>query len=266
MGVVGAALWMFPYAKVSVLWALERYTTTEWLSADWPMWGVGAYFWASTCSTSSSSAARTASATSPTWAAPLAGFLVCMAFRPHRDSEMASESKATLAEVKDLSVLSRMELAELHLGNPTDDLIVLHWMDKSLREAHGPKQECVDAFFKALPKMRREMDPRVLAAPILALSGKGLVKAREMVSLAGDLERAGDNQSAMRLYEVGLRRRRRHRRRAGDRLLPHRPHQRERRPPARPRRSPATPRSCTAGRWGRSRRRRRCGRRGFGSG
>ncbi len=198
MGVMGAALWMFPYAKVTTLWGWGY----RWRITDWPMWGVGLYyvgfdlleFWLFSGKDGVGHLAHLGGVA--------AGFVLCMAFRPKRDSEMASESKATLAEVKDLSVLSRMELAELHLGNPTDVLIVLHWMDKSLREARGPNQACVDAFFKALPKMRREMDPRALAAPLVALSGQGLVKAREMVSIAGDLERAADNANAMRLYEI----------------------------------------------------------------
>ena len=75
-------------------------------------------------------------------------------------------------------------------------------MDKSLREPQGPTEACLDAFFKALPKMRREMDARTLVGPILGLAAIGRVKAREMVSIAGDLERAGDALNAMRLYEV----------------------------------------------------------------
>ncbi len=199
MGVVGAALWMFPYGKVSVLWGWNIFTIRV---TDWPMWGVGLYYLGWDLLNFFLFGGRDGVGHLAHLGGALAGFLACIALRPKRDSEMASESKATLAEVKDLSVLSRMELAELHLGNPSDDLIVLHWMDKSLREAYGPKQECVDAFFKALPRMRREMDPRVLAAPMTALADRGLVKAREMVSLAGDLERAGDNLAAKRLYEL----------------------------------------------------------------
>ena len=199
MGVVGAALWMFPYGKVSVLWGFNIFTIRI---TDWPMWGVGLYYLGFDLLEFFLFSGKDGVGHLAHLGGALAGFLLCVAFRPRRDSEMASESKAVLAEMKDLSILSRMELAELHLGNPDDPLIVLHWMDKSLREAHGPNQACVDAFFKALPKMRRELDPRVLATPMLGLAHKGLVKARELVSLAGDLERAGDNGSAMRLYEA----------------------------------------------------------------
>lgn len=205
MGVMGAALWMFPYAKVTVLsrWG-ERGDGVGFLfpTSDWPMWGVCLYFLGFDLVYFVFLGKSSGTAHLAHLGGAAAGFLACMAFRPHRDSEMASESKATLAEVKDLSVLSRMELAELHLGNPSDPLIVLHWMDKSLRDPQGPSQDCVDAFFKQLPRMRREMDVRVLANPMLGLSSRGLVKAREMVSLAGDLERAADNVSAIQLYET----------------------------------------------------------------
>ncbi|RYG24722.1 rhomboid family intramembrane serine protease [bacterium] len=199
MGIVGAALWMFPYGKVTTLWGWSIFTIRV---TDWPMWGVSLYYLGFDLLEFFLFGGKDGVGHLAHLGGALAGFLVCIAFRPKRDSEMASDSKATLAEVKDLGILGRMELAELHRVNPDDPLIVLHWMDKSLRESQGPNQACVDAFFKHLPKMRREMDPRVLAAPIMGLSHKGLVKAREMVSLAGDLERTSDNVNAMRLYEV----------------------------------------------------------------
>lgn len=205
MGIVGAALWMFPYAKVTMLsrWG-ERGDGLGMLfpTSDWPMWGVALYFLGFDLLYYVLLGKASGTAHLAHLGGALAGLVLCAVCRPHRDSETASESKATLAEVKDLAVLSRMELAELHLGNPTDDLITLHWMTKSLRDPQGPNQACVNAFFKALPKMRREMDPRVLAAPIVGLAPGGLVKAREMVSFAGDLERAQDNVNAMRLYEM----------------------------------------------------------------
>ena len=196
-GVVGAALWMFPYAKVTTLWGWGY----RWQITDWPMWGVALYYlgfevlWAMlSIQDGIGHLAHLGGA--------LVGFVGCILLRPKRDSEMASESKATLAEVKDLGVLSRMELAELHLGNPGDPLIVLHWMDKSLRDPRGPNEACLAAFMKALPKMRREMDPRPLAAPILGLAHLGHVSARDLISIAGDLERAADGQNALRLYEM----------------------------------------------------------------
>jgi len=198
MGIVGAALWMFPYAKVTTLWGWG----IRWQITDWPMWGVGLYFLGLDLVFYLLIGRASGTAHLAHLGGAFAGFILCILCRPTRDSEMASDSKATLAEVKDLGVLGRMELAELHRTNPEDAHIVLHWMDKSLREPRGPNQECVDAFFKHLPKMRREMDARTLAKPIAGLAFHGLVKAKEMVSLAGDLERAADNVNAMRLYET----------------------------------------------------------------
>ena len=210
MGVVGAAIWTFPHAKVTVLSPWNRYfnggadSVQEWIFpvADWSMWVVALYFLGLDAVYQLVFSGADGVGHLAHLGGAAVGFLLCIAFRPHRDSESASESKATLAEVKDLSVLRRMELAELHLGNPGDVLIILHWMDKSLREPQGPSQTCTDAFLKALPRMRRELDPRVLAAPVLGLAPRNLVKAREIVAIAGDLERAGDPLNAMRLYEA----------------------------------------------------------------
>lgn len=206
MGIMGAALWMFPHAKVTVLsrWGergdeglgmLFRYS-------DWSMWVVGLYYLGFDLLFYMLIGKASGTAHLAHLGGALAGFLLCALCRPHRDSEMASQSKATLAEVKDLAVLSRLELAELHLGNPHDPLIVLHWMDKSLRDTQGPNQACLAAFEKAFPKMRREIDPRALAAPMLGLAHLGKVRARDLIALAGDLERAADTQNALRLYEV----------------------------------------------------------------
>lgn len=198
MGVMGAALWMFPHAKITVFWWTRYRVGMD----DFPMWGVGLYFIGLDLLYFMIFGQKSGTAHLAHLGGTFAGFILCILCFPKRDSEMASDSKAVLAEVKDLGVLGRIELAELHRTNPEDVHVVLHWMDKSLREPRGPNQECVDAFFKHLPKMRREMDPRTLAKPIQGLAFHGLVKAKEMVALAGDLERAADNVNAMRLYET----------------------------------------------------------------
>ena len=208
MGVVGAALWTFPHAKIVVLSRFNRWfgggEPDNWFfpTADWSLWVVALYFLGLDLVYQLIFSGADGVGHLAHLGGAIVGFLVCIAFRPHRDSETASASKATLAEVKDLSVLRRMELAELHVGNPNDALVTLHWMDKSLREPQGPTQACLDAFFKALPKMRREMDPRTLVGPILGLASGGRMKARDLTSIAGDLERAGDALNAMRLYEI----------------------------------------------------------------
>ncbi len=205
MGIMGAALWMFPYAKVTVLsrWG-ERGEGLGMLfaSSDWPMWGVGLYYLGFDLLFYLLIGKSSGTAHLAHLGGAFAGFLLCALCRPHRDSETASQSKAVLAEVKDLGVLSRMELAELHLGNPSDPLIVLHWMDKSLRAPQGPNEACLSAFMKALPRMRREVDVRALASPLLGLAHLGKVPTRDVIALAGDLERATDTRAALRLYEV----------------------------------------------------------------
>lgn len=198
MGVVGAALFMFPFAKVTTLWGFGY----RWGITDWPLWGAALYFLGIDLLLALIVGAHSGTGHLAHLGGALGGALICACFRPTRDSEMVSESKATLHEVKDLGVLSRMELGELHRTNPSDPVIVLHWMDKSLRDPYGVRDDCRQAFLTALPKMRREVDARSLANPVLALASQGCISSRELVSIAGDLERAADGVNAARMYEV----------------------------------------------------------------
>lgn len=196
MGVLAAAMFMFPHAKVTLFYAFYyRVGTTEW-----PMWGIGLLYLGFDL-LYASIGLKTGTAHFAHLGGALGGFLIAMLLRPKRDSEYASEAKATLADVKDYGILKRMELAELHRSNPEDPLIVLHWMDRSLRETHGLKQECADAFFRLYPKMLQEFDPRQIAPVVASLAAQDMIKAREIMDLAGRLERSNDTLTALSLYE-----------------------------------------------------------------
>ncbi len=118
---------------------------------------------------------------------------------------MVSEAKATLAETKDLSTLSRMELANLHKTNPSDLAVLLNWMYKSLREPGGPKPECRDAFLKSLPRLLQEQEIGPVATCLASLNMPfGTISTRYLMDCAGRLEKANDSLSAIRMYEAIL--------------------------------------------------------------
>jgi membrane associated rhomboid family serine protease len=197
MGVVAAGLWLFPHAKISTAWSLFY----RFGISDWPLWGVALYFlgfdvfWAVIGVQDGVGH----------WAhigGALGGLLGCMAFLPRRDSAEASEAKATLHETKDLSSLSRAELSELHRANPSDSLVVLHWMTQSLREIHDPSDDCHRAFVAALPQMLADYDVRSIAGPVRSLHSTHPFDPRTLMIIGTRLERASDFTGAVSFFEL----------------------------------------------------------------
>lgn len=205
MGVMGAAIYLFPFSPVQVLW--QPPFSYGWPEiVDWPMWGIGAYYlgfdilWALL-------GARDGVGHFAHIGGALAGVLICLVLRTRRDDQHVSEVKAMLSETKDLGVMSPKELQALYVSNPSNPLVPLHWMDQSLRRAGGVTQECSDAFFSAYPKMLKEIDLRSIAPVMIGLSQgyRDLVKPKELVDLATRLEVMGEKGAACQLYEIAIR-------------------------------------------------------------
>lgn len=200
MGLLGAALFMFPFAQMAFfLWFGLLFTSVF----VWPMWGVGLWYLGfdvvmALISGSSSGVAHLAHL-----GGAAGGFLAAMAFRPKRDSAEASEAKAMFSEVNDMGVLSSRELAAMHESNPDDALIALHWMHKSMRDPYGAKPECQAAFLRLLPKMVRELDPGPIGFCVSSLVMKpGVVLPALTLDVAHKLERCGEYAMSMRLFDA----------------------------------------------------------------
>jgi membrane associated rhomboid family serine protease len=202
MGVMGAALYMFPHGKIDVF-----YYWGIWWHGVWeaPMWGIACIYLGMDALEAFLFAGADGVGHFAHLGGAAGGFLVCLLLRPKRDDEFTSTAKATLAETKDLSILTRLELANLHKANPEDDAVILNWMYKSLREPGGPKPECSEAFFKYLPRLVQQQEIGAIATCVSALNmPPGTVKSNIVLDCAARLERANDNLSAIRMYEAVL--------------------------------------------------------------
>jgi hypothetical protein len=126
-----------------------------------------------------------------------------MAFWPRRDNETVSEAKATLAETKDLSTLSRIELAELHRCNPEDTTVILNWAFRSTPEPGGIREDCREAFMAALPRMlaEQEIGPIATALSFIAEDPKK-VQTGVLLSVAARLERVPNPVMANQFYDM----------------------------------------------------------------
>lgn len=198
MGILGAALWIFPHAKVAVVYWFGWFFRGLF---DCPMWGIGLWYlgWDLIGALVSGGASGGVANLAHLGGAG-AGFLIAVAMRTPRDSIVASEAKATLADTKELKHLSRTELEALHQVKPGDTTIILNWVHRGNREPGGIRDNCRDAFIKAMPAILREHDPRAVATCVFMLPEHS-IRPDHLLQLAASLERASDHATASRFYE-----------------------------------------------------------------
>lgn len=197
MGVMGAAMVMFPFGQVTVFYWISWFWRGTF---DCPMWGVGLWyffgdiFWAAL-------SMHDGVGHFAHIGGVLAGALLCFLYRPTRDTRLASEAKATLSEAKELRYLSRLELSELHKMQPDDTAIVMNWMHRSAREPGGIRDECRDAFMRLLPRMMQEQDIRSVATCV-GMVPTDDIAPNHLMHMATELERVGDHGAANRFYDL----------------------------------------------------------------
>ncbi|HVT11690.1 MAG TPA: rhomboid family intramembrane serine protease [Fimbriimonadaceae bacterium] len=198
MGVMGAALFIFPFGKMTMLYGFYY----RWGTVDWPMWAVALYYLGFDLLFATLGAADGVGHFAHIGGA-IAGFAIAAAMLVKRDTHEASEAKATLADTRDLQTLSRLELEALYRVKPDDTTVVVNWVYRSMRDIGGVRQNCIDAFVRLLPKIVREQEPGPVAICILTLNlPPGAVKPMYVTELASKLERTGDNVTALRLYDL----------------------------------------------------------------
>lgn len=199
MGLLGAAMFMFPFGQMAFVYWFGWFFRGVF---TWPMWGVGLYYLGFDI-VMALIAADSGVAHLAHIGGAIGGCLMALLLRAKRDTAEASEAKAMLSETKDLGVLSPRELAAMHNANPTDPLIALHWMHKSIRDPYGVKPECQAAFMALLPKMLRELDAGPVGFCVSTLAMKpGVVPPALTLDAAHRLEKMGEFAISMRLYDV----------------------------------------------------------------
>jgi len=205
MGVVGAALYLFPFAKIQFL-----YGWWEWWSAgfvDIPMWGVALMYLGLdvllallTGHTGGDGTAHFAHI-----GGTVGGLAICAIFLPRRDSWRASEAKAIYAESRDLRTLSRTDLADMHQANPEDTTVLLNWMMMCLEE-NRLTVECRVAFVAALPRIIEEQ-PVLSVASSISMLGivSDCILPSTFVEVGIRVELSGNPSTALQLYDHALR-------------------------------------------------------------
>lgn len=200
MGVLGAALYMFPFGKVDFFywfgWFFHGVFT-------WPMWGVGILYlgqdllWAFLAGAAGGGVAHLAHL-----GGALGGFLACIPFKPKRDSREASDARAMFSETKDLRTLSSWELAAMAASNPNDTTLALNWMHRCLRD-NRVTQDCHETFFRLLPAIIQREPIQSVGFVLASIAmTPGVVNPGFLLQTAGRLEQVQDSGTAIRLYDA----------------------------------------------------------------
>ncbi|MBI1757517.1 MAG: rhomboid family intramembrane serine protease [Fimbriimonas ginsengisoli] len=200
MGLMGAALFLFPFAQITCAWAwYYRFGTS-----DWPMWGVALWYVGFDLL-----GALVLKGDGIGHFAHLGGvsggLVLTAAFRPRRDSEAASEAKAEFSDTKDLRMLTPADLSAMAASNPDDTTLVLNWIYTSLVESRGVSPECCGAFVRLLPEMiQREPIQTVGFVASAIAKTPGELSIHHLFEIASRLEHAGDSATVLRLYQAIL--------------------------------------------------------------
>lgn len=202
MGLMGAALYMFPFARVGVFYG----AFTFWGTTTWHLRWVALLYVATDVLQAFIAGHRSGVGNLAHLGGVAGGLGMALLLRAKRDEEQISGAKATLAETRDLSLLAVWELEQMAKANPADSLVALHWMAKSLREPGGPKPACRQMFFANLDRMACGQPPEPVASVLGGFtSSPGEVPPRPALQLAMRLESGPAPQLAIQLYEIVLR-------------------------------------------------------------
>ncbi len=204
MGVMGAALAMFPFSKVRVWYFFNIWWYGEWI---WAMWGVALYYLGTDLVFGLLGVALESSGGVGHFAhlgGALVGFLIPLILKERRDSSDASDAKAVVDDIKDYSVLTERELGHLCVANPKDSFASHHWMHKSvIRGQIDPI--CLETFQRHMPELKRTADLSSVGFCLMGIQRQGHpVRPGDLLDCAIWAEKNAQTQQSMELFKSVL--------------------------------------------------------------
>lgn len=147
MGVMGAALYMFPFAPVCFFFlSLYRLSTMEFV-VEWPLWGAAAMYIAYDILGAMVGMGVGGGVANLAHLGGVAGgALICLIYRAKRDDEYVAEAKKTLAETKDYTLLWKRQLEDIINATPNDHKAALALVIRAYDENNMAKPEHLDHF------------------------------------------------------------------------------------------------------------------------
>lgn len=199
MGVLGAAMYVFPHSKVNMFYWFGWF----WYGvAEWSMWVVGIYY-LSFDLLYAMLGLDLGVANFAHLGGALGGFLIALAMRIKRDDAHTSEAKSNLSDMQNLFALRVFEVEQIAKADPANSQASLAWVWSHLHSGRQPTEESLAHLEKHLPTLVRTGSVRELADVLGEFAGRaGRYHARYAIDVALRAEREAEAQSAMRLLEA----------------------------------------------------------------
>jgi membrane associated rhomboid family serine protease len=206
MGLIGAYLWLFPFATISVFLA-DPLTLFRWVSwfitrGDTPSWEwqakyVVLYLFVLDIANALLSQGADGIANFAHMTGLMSGFAAVALLKVPRDGKRASEARRMRAEGVDLSALSVPELGDLLRREPDNEKLILAYASR-VADPTLPDWEplFIDVLTRYGPLLSEKATPTTLANAILAASlSPEKLPTPPVLRVATRLERAGDPNS-----------------------------------------------------------------------
>ncbi len=202
MGLMGAALWMFPHSRMKVFYWFGIFWHGTW---EWRMWGVALYYLGFDIVDALLFSGLDGVAHFAHLGGALGGFLTALAFRANRDDVEVSDAKSELSDSSDLTSLTKFELEKLAKGQPESKEIALAWMVRGSDYGGYPSQECINHFLKHASALVKDGELDAFLHVLVNLSSKdGVVPAKILFDAGVRAEKEARAQIAISLLERSL--------------------------------------------------------------
>jgi membrane associated rhomboid family serine protease len=199
MGVVGAAMYVFPFAKIKMFYWIGWF----WRGvAEWPMWCVGLYYLAFDIFFAALGLESGVANFAHIGGAG-GGFLLAFAMRVRRDDSKMSEAKSNLDDMGNLLSLNHTDLEHLVRSNPENAEAALAWVWSQVRVNRPPCEESLQCLQRHIGAAVRTGGIREVADVLGEYAGRvGRFHPRYAIDAGLRAEREAEPQSALRLLEA----------------------------------------------------------------
>lgn len=203
MGLAGAYLYLFPYAPIRLAWFMWFFIMPRGGITEWQARWVILYFVGLDVVNGILMGGGDGVGHFAHLGGAAAGFLSMGLLRMPRDGEAVAEVQATLADLRDVTLLPLHDLEALMQRPTTDVRLILAYCRQSLIAPIGASEaKCLWALRQYGSLLIEQADAHVLAGLVVPLSLPTAQQIPPMffLRLGSRLERAGDYDGAVRLY------------------------------------------------------------------
>lgn len=201
MGVLGAALYMFPFARVDFVYS---WFYSWWGTTTLAMYWVAIYYLGADLLLGLAFSGADGVGHFAHLGGAAGGLIACALTFPKRDRSEVSVAKADLCEVSDYGMLHSRDLLQLASAAPNDTNLALNWLDRCMFEGRI-SLECRATIIRLMPEIVEHEPPLSVASALLGMVAFGeKVNPDDLINVGTRVEVTGESSTALRLYDTAM--------------------------------------------------------------